>query len=268
MTYINISGYKFINLTNLEALRQQLATFCVAQNLKGTILLGTEGINAFLSGHRDAIDAFYMLLPTVGLSDIDFKESHSTQAPFKYMRVKIKKEIVTMGVHDLNIPENRAPALSPEQFKQWLDEGKEMVILDTRNDYEIGLGKFHNAIDLNIKDFRSFPKACEKLEKYKDKTIVTYCTGGIRCEKAAPYLITQGFKNVFQLEGGILKYLEKFNNTHFEGECFVFDKRLAVDTDLKETNTVQCHHCRHPVSEQDQHTAYYVEGKSCPACYE
>ncbi|MBS0288182.1 MAG: sulfurtransferase [Proteobacteria bacterium] len=267
MTFINISGYRFINLTNLEELKLQLESFCQNQALKGTILLGAEGINAFLSGSRSMIDAFYAFLPTVGFPDMAFKESESHVCPFKYMRVKIKKEIVTMGVFDLDLEKNHAPALSAQMFKQWLEEGKDMIVLDTRNDYEVQLGTFTNAIHLDIKNFRAFPKACEQIAHLKNKTIVTFCTGGIRCEKAAPYLVSQGFTDVYQLDGGILKYLEEFNNAHFEGECFVFDKRIAVDTQLAQTHTVQCHNCRHPVSEQDQHSEYYVEGKSCRNCY-
>lgn len=267
MSFINISGYKFINLPNFEVLRQLLSDFCNEHALKGTILIGSEGINAFVSGQRETIDAFYRFMPTQGLEGIDFKESLSVNCPFKYMRVKTKKEIVTMGVPSLNVAQNPAPTISSEKFKQWLDEGKEFIILDTRNDYEISLGKFKNAIDLNIKNFRAFPDATKKLDAYKDKTIVTYCTGGIRCEKAAPFLISEGFKDVYQLDGGILKYLEKFNHAHFEGECFVFDKRMAVDAQLNETNTVQCHGCRHPVSAQAQQSEYYIEGKSCPLCF-
>ncbi len=268
MSLINISGYKFTNLTNLEVIQSQLKDYCQQNALKGTILLAHEGINAFLSGSRKEIDGFYQFLPTIGFSGIAFKESISQNAPFKHMRVKIKKEIVTMGVEALDVVEQPAPYVSPQQFQQWLDENKDIVVLDTRNDYEVTLGKFDRAIDLNIKDFRSFPKACDNLAAIKDKTIVTYCTGGIRCEKAAPFLISQGFKNVFQLEGGILKYLEEFADSHFKGECFVFDKRMAVDEHLNETKTVQCHGCRHPVSEENQKSPHYLEGKYCPNCYE
>ncbi|MBI2791605.1 MAG: sulfurtransferase [Gammaproteobacteria bacterium] len=269
MSYTNISGYKFTKLTNLESLQQNLKQNCVALDLKGTILLGSEGINVFLCGKIDAIESFYQFIPTTGLPEIEFKESSSQVIPFKHMHVKIKSEIVTMGVPQINVVEQTAPYLEPALLKQWLDENKDIILLDTRNEYEVGLGTFKNAIELHIQNFRSFPKAVQTLpEEFKDKTIVTFCTGGIRCEKAAPYLITQGFKDVYQLQGGILKYIEKFQNTHFQGECFVFDKRIAVDTELKETHTVQCHGCRHPVSEHDQQSEYYIEGQSCPKCFE
>ncbi|MGD9592556.1 MAG: rhodanese-related sulfurtransferase, partial [Candidatus Berkiella sp.] len=264
--YINISGYQFVKLPDPESIKVAISDFCNTNALKGTVLIGHEGINAFLSAHREMIDAFYQFLPTLGFN-IEFKESTSLAPPFKHMRVKVKAEIVTMGVPDLDVVKKTAPRVSVDTFKQWLDEGKEIIILDTRNDYEVSLGKFEKAIDLNIKNFRAFPQAVKKLGALKDKTIVTYCTGGIRCEKAAPYLVSQGFTDVYQLDGGILKYLEKHHHDHYEGECFVFDKRLAVDENLNETNTVQCHGCRHPVSEQDQQSQYYVEGTSCPQCY-
>ncbi len=267
MSYINISGYKFINLVDLEDLQNNLKAQCQALELKGTILLSPGGINAFLSGTRLAIDSFYEYLPTTGLPTIAFKESTSIEAPFKFMRVKIKSEIVTMGVPDINVAQKPAPSIAPVVFKQWIEEGKEMIILDTRNDYEVQLGSFKNATHLNIKNFRSFPNAAKTLPPdYKNKTIVTFCTGGIRCEKAAPLLISEGFQDVYQLDGGILKYLEECGQSYFEGECFVFDKRIAIDGELQETNTVQCHGCRHPVSEQAQLSPHYIEGKSCPLC--
>ncbi|MBS0288500.1 MAG: sulfurtransferase [Proteobacteria bacterium] len=267
MAYINISGYKFIKLNALSLLKQDLTQKCLELELKGTILLSEGGINAFLSGSRTQIDKFYEFLPTTGIPFIDFKESHSNKTPFNQMLVKIKAEIVTMGMPDLEVVNQPGQAISPEAFHQWLEEGKDFILLDTRNEYEVRLGKFKNTEHLPIKNFRSFPQATESLpESYKDKIIITCCTGGIRCEKAVPFLLSAGFKNVMLLEGGILKYLEKYPNGHFEGECFVFDKRIAVDTQLNETHTVQCHHCRQPVSCQDQLSEHYIPGKSCPLC--
>lgn len=268
MTYINISGYKFTKLTNLHQIQSHFKTECETLSLKGTILLGNEGINAFLCGKREAIDGFYHYLQTINFPTIEFKESLSTTVPFEKMIVKIRPEIVTMGV-PISPSEQPAPSVNAQTFKAWLDQNKDIVILDTRNTYEVGLGKFQNAIHLNIDHFRSFPEAIKNLSQdYKNKTIVTYCTGGIRCEKAAPYLISQGFNHVYQLEGGILKYLEQCGQAHFEGECFVFDKRIAVDYALTQTNTIQCIACRHPVTEEEQRSPLFVVGVSCPHCHQ
>lgn len=234
MDHVNISGYKFSNLTNLEDLQAQLKANCLSLDMKGSILLSAEGINAFLCGKRESIDSFYRFLSKKNIPCIEFKESLSQDCPFDRMLVKIKPEIIPMGIPEISPFCQPAPTLSPQTFKYWQDQGKEMVILDTRNDYEVQLGKFKNAIDLNIHHFRTFPKAANFLpEEYKNKTIVTYCTGGIRCEKAAPYLIKQGFKDVYQLEGGILNYFEQCGDEHFEGECFVFDKRTALNSKLE-----------------------------------
>lgn len=235
MTYINISGYQFTPLTDLEVLQKSLKDYCADLNLKGTILLSIEGINVFLCGQRDRIDQIKSFLLTLGLPQIRFKESVSHTIPFKRMYVKIKPEISTMGVPEISPAIHPAPTLSPTIFKQWQDEGKPMVVLDTRNVYEIEIGKFKNAVDLSLQHFRSFPEAISQLpSEYKNTTIVTYCTGGIRCEKAAPLLISKGFKDVYQLEGGILNYFEQCGNAHFEGDCFVFDNRIALNSELEE----------------------------------
>ncbi len=267
MAYVNISGYQFKPLTNLETLQKTLKTHCRSQNLKGTILLSEEGINCFLSGERPTIDAFYAYIAEKGFNEVDFKESLSESPPFKRMLVKVKSEIITMGVPGISPQKNRAPVVSAETFKQWLEEGQDIVVFDTRNDYEVTLGKFINAIDLNIQDFKGFPEAVSHLPpSLKNKKIVTYCTGGIRAEKAALYLQQEGFRDVYQLEGGILKYLEKCGKTHYEGECFVFDKRIAVDHQLNETPTKQCYVCRQPVTLAEQASSQYQEGRHCPRC--
>lgn len=243
MHYINISGYQFIKLDNLEKLQKELQAFCGSLTLKGTILLGQEGINSFLSGSREKIDAYYKKLPDFGFS-IRYKESPSSYSPFSKMLVKIKHEIVTLGREDVNPICQSAPRISSCTFYQWLNDNKPMIILDTRNDYEVNIGKFKNAIHLNIQTFREFPEAIKTLpEEYKSLPIVIYCTGGIRCEKAAPFMLSQGFKEVYQLDGGILQYFEDYQNAHYEGECFVFDKRIAVDEALRETTEKYCPSC-------------------------
>lgn len=235
MKYINISAYKFLHLTNLERLQVDLKSSCDALGLKGTILLSAEGINLFLCGKTHDIDSICEILHAK-FAPIAFKKSPSKKIPFSRMLVKIKAEIITFGINGISPAEKPAPYVTAKLFKQWQDEGKPLVILDTRNQYEIDVGKFKNAIHLNIDDFRSFPIAAKQLpEELKTKTVVTYCTGGIRCEKAAPFLIEHGFKEVYQLEGGILQYLEECGGAHFEGECFVFDDRIAINDKLEES---------------------------------
>lgn len=267
MQYLNLSGYQFIKLTNLVDLRTKLKDLCKEIGLKGTILIGNEGINVFVAGNQETINKFYQALKQCNLPDLEFKVSFSADIPFKRMLVKIKPEIISMGVSSQDHEAHVAPHLSAQEFKKWLDEGKDVVILDTRNDYETHLGKFKGAIELNIDHFRQFPQACESLPKsLKDKTVVTYCTGGIRCEKAAPLLKKLGFKDVYQLDGGIVKYFEECGNAHYEGECFVFDKRISVDHTLHETDTVQCYKCRMPVIPSKQTPDQYKENEYCPSC--
>lgn len=272
---INISAYYFLDLNDLPALRTTIKSFCVEHDLKGTILISLEGINMFVSGSRKNIEAYKtfitQLLP---LENIEFKESPSSHQPFTRMLVRIKKEIISMGVPEIRPSQFKAPYMTAKDLKKWLDEGRPVTLIDTRNTYEIKLGKFKNALELDINSFRAFP---DEIEKMKSKAnvlddlnnpIVTYCTGGIRCEKAASFMINKGFKEVYQLEGGILKYFEECGQAHYEGECFVFDKRVAVNAELNETNTVQCFACRMPVTVEEQQSEKYKIAEYCPACYE
>lgn len=268
MAVLNLSGYLFTSLSELPQLRETLKQQCREIGLKGTILLSDEGINIFVAGTQSVVDQFYTVLKQLPLPEIEFKISYSEDIPFKRMLVKIKPEIISMGHPEVNPAIQHAPYVSAKTFKKWLDEGKELVIIDTRNDYEVRCGKFHNAIAFDIDHFRQFPQACDSLSnELKDKTIVTYCTGGIRCEKAAPFLQSLGFKDVYQLEGGIVKYFEECGQTHYQGECFVFDKRIAVDHTLQESDTVQCFKCRMPVTATEQQSSQYQEHISCPSCH-
>lgn len=236
MKYINLSGYKFTKLSNLEETQHYLLTTCQELGLKGTILLSEEGINAFVCALPHQVAPFEESIKTV-VGEIAFKQSPSDDVPFGKMLVKIKPEIITFGVDSIDPIDKPAPTISAMEFKAWLDNGKEVVILDTRNDYEVEVGTFKNAIHLNIDHFRQFPEAVSKLpQEYKHKPVVTFCTGGIRCEKAAPFLLEQGFTEVYQLDGGILKYLEETQGAHYEGECFVFDNRVAVDANLEQVD--------------------------------
>lgn len=233
--FINFSAYKFTPLSGLPELRDQLLRFAQARGLKGTILLSEEGINLFVAGPRGEMDALMRELRAVpGLEDLTAKESESTEQPFGRMRVKIKKEIIAFGVDGIDPARQPAPKLAPRTLKQWLDEGRAVTLLDTRNDYEVSVGTFRGATPAGIKTFRDFPDAVRRLPaNLKNQPVVMFCTGGIRCEKAGPFMAREGYE-VYQLDGGILKYFEECGGAHYEGECFVFDERVGVDAALKE----------------------------------
>jgi len=250
MQILNIAGYKFIPLTELEALQQSLLDQCHTFALKGTILLSDEGINLSLAGTGEEIRQFQTsLLKDERFRDMRFHESWSASLPFQYMKVRVKKEIITLGVDEVNpAAVQRAPHLAPEDFKQWLDEKRDITILDTRNDYEFRFGTFTGAVNMRLNNFGEFPAAAENVDR--DKPIVMFCTGGIRCEKAALHMLNQGFTQVYQLDGGILGYFKKVGGAHYEGECFVFDERIALDAGLNDTATVQCPSCQGPMVDQ------------------
>jgi UPF0176 protein len=234
MRFVNLAGYKFVALEHLPELKSRFKECSGTLGLKGTILLSPEGINVSVSGSGPAVNRFKAFMHADSrLSGLRFKESVSSYLPFKRMLVKIKKEIITLRVPGLDLAAQRAPAVTPAELKRWLDEGREVVLLDTRNAFEVKTGTFRDAIHLNLKSFAEFPRAADKLdESLKGKTIVAFCTGGIRCEKAAPVLVQKGFRSVFQLEGGILQYFENCGNAHFKGRCFVFDQLSALDGNL------------------------------------
>ena len=234
MPFINLAGYKFVSLDGLDDLKATLEQQCRDLDLKGTILLSFEGINIVLAGNEQAVTRFQALIHAdQRLANLRFKRSKSAFQPFDRMLVKIKKEIITLRVAGLDPANERAPTVAPAELKLWLDEGREVVLLDTRNAFEVDAGTFDNALDLRLSSFSQFAPAADELDpSLKDKTVVTFCTGGIRCEKAAPVLIGKGFRNVFQLDGGILQYFEECGNAHFNGNCFVFDQRVALDGNL------------------------------------
>lgn len=271
--YVNIAAYKFISFDDAVTRRPAFRALCNELGLKGTILLSPEGINLFLTGLRTPIDAFLAWLRTdPRFSDLQVKESYSEKQPFNRMLVKLKAEIITMR-HPLIQPEKgRAPAVEPKTLKRWLDQGHDdagnaVVMVDTRNAFEVDVGTFVNTIDFRINKFTEFPEAiAQNKEKLEGKTIVTFCTGGIRCEKAAIHMQNVGFCSVYQLDGGILKYFEEVGGNHYTGDCFVFDYRTALSPALEETETVQCYGCRAVVTPREQLSHYYVPGKSCPHC--
>jgi UPF0176 protein len=234
---LNIAAYRFVTIGHLPRLRAALETRCEGLHLKGTILLAAEGLNLFLAGATAEVEAFLETLRSdARFARMAVKRSWSAVQPFDRLKVKIKREIVPMHRPEINPGETPAPRLAPRELKRWLDEGRAVVLLDTRNQFEIDSGTFENTLSLGLKSFSDFPRATPALpEELKDEPIVTFCTGGIRCEKAAPWLISQGFREIYQLEGGILNYFEQCGAAHFRGECFVFDQRVALDASLRPT---------------------------------
>ena len=267
---LNLSCYKFTPLDDLEAHRQVVAAACREQEVKGTVLLAPEGINFFLAGTRPQLDAVLAVLRRLpGMEDLAPKESASVARPFRRMLVKVKKEIIAFGVPGVDPARAPAPKLKPRELKRWLDEGRPVVLLDTRNIYEVRMGTFRGALAPPIWNFRDFPRAAAALPaELKDRPVVMFCTGGIRCEKAGPYLQRLGYRDVHQLEGGILKYFEEVGGAHYEGECFVFDERVGVDPGLRPTRSVFCFNCQMPLSLAEQADPRYVFERSCPHCFD
>jgi RluA family pseudouridine synthase len=265
----NIAAYRFAPLQELQALRTELLAFCNARQLRGTILLSTEGINLFVAGEAEKIENLLTRLRAIpGLEPLTAKYSYTADQPFRRMLVRIKREIIAFGVPGIDPSKRTSPKIAPAQLKQWLDEGRKITLLDTRNDYEVKLGTFENALPAGVDHFRDFPAAVAKLpEEMKDETIVMFCTGGIRCEKAGPYMESQGFRNVLQLDGGILKYFEDCGGAHYKGDCFVFDQRVGVDPSLHVSDAAQCFACLSPLTAEEQSDPRYVPGQSCPWCY-
>jgi len=272
--HVNIAAYKFITFDDTEALRPQYQEICQRLGLKGTILLTPEGINMFVSGPRGQIDQFLQWVRSdARFADLEVKESLSTEQSHKRMLVKIKKEIITMRMPLIKPEEGRAPFVDAATLKRWLDDGvddagKPVVMVDTRNDFEVDVGTFDNTVDYRIKKFTEFPQViAEHKDDFAGKTVVTFCTGGIRCEKAAIHMQNIGYDSVYQLEGGILKYFEEVGGAHYTGDCFVFDYRTALNPQLQPTETVQCFVCRAVVTPRQQLAPEYVYEVSCPHCH-
>lgn len=264
----NIAGYRFVDLDDRDALQSSLRSLCVDLGLKGTVLLAPEGINFFLAGRSTSIDGFIDVLEKdERFTDIPLKVSFTDYQPFNRMNVRKKNEIISVGLDHIRPAEMTGEEIEPTDFKAMLDAGKPVHVLDTRNDYELRVGTFENAIDLNIRTFRAFPEAIQRLPaSMKDEPVVMFCTGGIRCEKASAIMMEAGFTNVKQLKGGVLGYFENVGGDHWNGDCFVFDQRVAVNPLLKETDVVVCFACREPLSSEEQTSPDYVIGVSCPYC--
>ncbi len=267
--------YKFVSLEDFEALREPLLDRCNALGIKGTLLLAREGINGTIAGSRRGIDAIVDYLRNDDmfggrLADLEVKESFDSGEPFYRMKVKLKKEIVTMGVNGIDPNRLVGRYIEPENWNELISD-PDVILVDTRNDYECDIGSFKGAINPHTKTFREFPDYVkENLDPEKNKKVAMFCTGGIRCEKSTAYLLEQGFEEVYHLKGGILKYFEEVpeEESLWEGECFVFDNRVAVKQDLSVGSYDQCHGCRHPITEEQKQSPLYQRGVCCPLCYD
>ena len=263
--------YKFVTLDDYVQLREPLLQTLLAHDVRGTLLLAEEGINGTVSGSREGIDAVLAWLRAdARLVDIDHKESYCAEQPFYRTKVKLKKEIVTLGVPGVDPNRRVGTYVEPRDWNALVDD-PEVLVIDTRNDYEVGIGSFKGAIDPQTKSFRDFPAYIrEHFDPARHSKVAMFCTGGIRCEKASSFMLQEGFPEVFHLKGGILKYLEEVPaaESRWEGECFVFDNRVTVTHDLAEGVYDQCHACRTPVSPEDMQSAHYSPGISCPHCWD
>ncbi|MFC0398511.1 sulfurtransferase [Paraburkholderia rhizosphaerae] len=278
MSILNLSAYQFATLDAIAQWRPLVKARCDALGLRGTILLAPEGINLFIAGTHDNVRAFIDYIRHDALfegkfASLQFKESVSATQPFRRMLVKLKREIITMKKPAIRPELGRAPSVDARTLKSWLDRGHDdagrpVVMLDTRNAFEVDVGTFDDALDYRISKFSEFPEMIEQHRAdLEGKTVVSFCTGGIRCEKAAIHMKDVGIDHVYQLEGGILKYFEEVGGAHYHGECFVFDYRTALDPALAPTATVQCFGCRAVVTPEGQRSPFYVPGKTCAACH-
>jgi UPF0176 protein len=271
MTYTVVTFYKFVSLNDLETRRKSLLKYCQYRQIKGTILLATEGINGTIAGNETTIDEVMTYLQSDrDFADLEFKQSTAQSMPFAKLKVKIKSEIVTLGRSEVNPNRKVGTYVSPQQWNQIISD-PEVTVIDTRNDYEVKIGSFQGAIDPKTQSFREFPQyVAENIDPEQHPKVAMFCTGGIRCEKASSYLLSQGFKEVYHLEGGILKYLEQVppEESLWQGECFVFDERVAVKTGLASGNYELCYACGHPISETDKVSPQYQPSISCPHCHD
>jgi UPF0176 protein len=268
--YIVCAMYKFVALDNFEAMRQPLLDAMEKNGIKGTLLLANEGINGTVSGTREGIDGLLHYLNSDDrINPISCKESLHDDQPFYRTKVKLKKEIVTMGVEGIDPRQTVGTYVKPKDWNALISD-PDVTVIDTRNDYEIEIGTFKHAIDPKTKTFREFPEyVANELDATKNKKVAMFCTGGIRCEKSTAYLKEQGFEEVYHLEGGILQYLEDVpkEESLWEGDCFVFDNRVAVNHDLEKSKYEQCYACRLPITVEDTESEVYEPGVSCPHCY-
>ncbi len=260
--------YHFVTLPNFEEIKPTMLEFCKSQGLKGTILLAREGINSTISGTREGIDALYKYLSQeIGIKNLIYKESFYENQPFKKMKVNLKKEIVALGVENLDIEQLKGDYIDPKDWDNFISRD-DVILIDTRNKYETLLGSFKNAIDPDTRTFRQFPQWVQDNLSHLDKEqkIAMFCTGGIRCEKSTAYMKSQGFKNVYHLEGGILKYFEDTEAKTWHGSCFVFDERVALNKDLLADSELHCHTCSKHMDTDDVRSAANLREMNCVQC--
>nr|WP_312507743.1 rhodanese-related sulfurtransferase [Pseudomonas luteola] len=263
--------YKFVTLEDYVERREPLLTVMLDNEVKGTLLLAQEGINGTIAGSRAGIDAVLAFLKADSrLVDLEHKESYCDEQPFYRTKVKLKKEIVTLGVPGVDPNKKVGTYVDPKDWNALISD-PDVVLIDTRNDYEVGIGTFTNAVDPKTKSFREFPQYVrQNFDPSRHKKVAMFCTGGIRCEKASSFMLNEGFEEVYHLKGGILKYLEEVSqeDSLWQGDCFVFDNRVTVRHDLSEGEYDQCHACRTPISAADRESEHYVPGISCPHCWD
>ena len=264
--------YRFASFAQPEVLQPQIADWCAEHGLKGTILVATEGINGTVAGTKAGIDAVVVQLRTLpGCADLDVKYSHAAKMPFYRMKVRVKKEIVTMGIDGIDPTRQVGNYVQPEDWNA-LISNPDTILIDVRNDYEVAIGTFEGAVDPKTKTFTEFPEWFrehrDELAEGKTK-FAMFCTGGIRCEKSTAFLKSEGIDEVYHLKGGILRYLENIPEakSKWQGECFVFDERVSVKHRLELGEMELCHACRDPISQADKASAHFIEGVSCPACF-
>ena len=270
MSYFVATFYKFVNISNLETKKARILAWCKENRVKGTIILASEGINGTIAGSQKAIaNTLTQLRSLPELADLELKESTAEKQPFSRLKVKIKSEIVTLGLPEVDPNQQVGTYVDPQNWNQIISD-PEVVVIDTRNDYEVEIGSFQRAKNPNTESFREFPKYIAQIDPAKHPKVAMFCTGGIRCEKASSYMLSQGFKEVYHLKGGILKYLENVppEESMWTGECFVFDERVAVKDGLEPGTHQLCYACGHPVSEADRQSPYYEAHISCPHCYD
>jgi UPF0176 protein len=271
MTQVVVTFYKFVRLPDFAEKRDSLLSHCNAQGIKGTILLAAEGINGTIAGSHQAIDSVLSFLRSdPRLVDLEHKESSADSPPFDRMKVRLKKEIVTLGLPEIDPSDRVGTYVSPKDWNELISD-PEVTIIDTRNDYEVTIGTFRGAQNPKTASFRQFPDYVRNhLDPTKHRKVALFCTGGIRCEKATSFMMAQGFQEVYHLKGGILKYLEEVppEESLWQGECFVFDQRVAVREGLAAGTYEMCPSCGHPVSEVDKSSPHYQEDVSCPFCFD
>ncbi len=263
--------YKFVALPDYKELQPKILKVCQDNGIMGTLLLAEEGINGTVSGSREGIDALLTYLKSdPRLADLSHKEAENEEQPFYRMKVRLKKEIVTLGAPGTDPNKMVGAYIKPKDWNDLIND-PEVLLVDTRNDYEVEVGTFKGALNPKTQTFREFKQYVkDNLDKEKHKKVAMFCTGGIRCEKSTSYLLREGFEEVYHLEGGILQYFEDVpeEESTWEGECFVFDQRVTVNHNLEKGSYDQCYACRYPITEEDKQSPKYEKGVSCPHCYD